>query len=122
MNVDSSYFQDQKVTAYVQTLGFTGVEQSNGGFISICGVSIETPTGNWANAGYWNNLLAARVARALDQDERFRNFVIDVKDNTVVLVSPPSVGSNNLELDKGTNSSVVMTVNAPSGWFNGVWY
>ena len=42
MNVDSSYFQDQKVTAYVQTLGFTGVEQSNGGFVSIGGMSIQT--------------------------------------------------------------------------------
>jgi hypothetical protein len=43
MNVDSSYFLDQKVTAYVQTLGFTGVEQSNGGVIFIGGMPIQTP-------------------------------------------------------------------------------
>lgn len=38
MNVDSSYFLDQKVNAYVQTLGLTGVERSTGSPITIGGV------------------------------------------------------------------------------------
>lgn len=122
MNVDSSYFLNPKVGAYVQTLGFTGGEQSNGASISVGGVSIQTPTADGMNAGHWNSLLAASVAQALNQDERFSKFVIDVKDNTVILISPAIVGANKLELIKGSNSSVGMMVNAPSGWFNGAIY
>jgi len=122
MNVDSSYFLDPKVNAYVQTLGFTGVERSSGSPITIGGVSIQTPTGNGTNSSYWNNLLATQVAQALGESTKFGNFVIDVKDNTVILISPPTAGSEKLELIKGSNSSIGMTVNAPSGWVNGVWY
>ncbi len=122
MNVDSSYFLDQKVNAYVQTLGFTGVERSTGSPITIGGVSIQTPSGNGTNAAYWNNLLATQVAQALGQAANFSKFVIDVKDNTVILISPSTVGSEKLDLIKGSNSSIGVTVNAPSGWLNGVWY
>jgi Ca2+-binding RTX toxin-like protein len=122
VNVDSSYFLDQKVNAYVQTLGFTGVERSTGSPITIGGVLIQTPTGDGSNAGYWNNLLATQVAQALDQATNFGKFVIDVKDNTVILISPSNVVSEKLDLIKGSNSSIGMTVNAPSGWVNGVWY
>ena len=122
MNVDSSYFLDQKVNAYVQTLDFTGVERSSGSPITVGGISIPTPSGNGTNAGYWNNLLAAQVAQTLGQASNFSKFVIDVKDNTVILISPSTVNSEKLELIKGSNSSIGMTVNAPSGWVNGVWY
>jgi hypothetical protein len=122
MNVDSSYFLDQKVNAYVQTLGFTGVERSSGSPITVGGISIPTPSGNGTNAGYWNNLLAAQVAQTLGQASNFSKFVIDVKDNTVILISPSTVNSEKLELINGSNSSIGMTVNAPSGWVNGVWY
>lgn len=119
MNVDSSYFLDQKVNAYVQTLGFTGVERSSGSPITVGGISIPTPSGNGTNAGYWNNLLAAQVAQTLGQASNFSKFVIDVKDNTVILISPSTVNSEKLELINGSNSSIGMTVNAPSGWVNG---
>ena len=121
MKIDNTFLLDPKVDAIVQTLGFTGIERSNGQSVSIGGVTIPTPTGNGSNSGYWNNLFASQVAQTLSQNSKFNNFVIDVKDNTVILLSPSSYGIEKLELNKGSNTSIGMATNAPSGFVDGVW-
>ena len=88
MNVDRTFSAPRESFAFVQTLGFTGAERSNGTQITVGGVPVVTPVANGGASGYWNNLLATGVAKALSESTAYKNLVLDVKENTVILIQP----------------------------------
>lgn len=123
MNIDTTFSTPHASYALVQTLGFTGAERSNGSQITVGGVSVATPVAIGSTPGYWNNLLAAEVANALSESAAYKNLVIDVKENTVILIQPFSDSNfSPISVSNGSNSTIGMTLNAPSGWVDGVWF
>ena len=123
MNVDRTFSVPRESFAFVQTLGFTGAERSNGTQITVGGVPVVTPVANGGASGYWNNLLATGVAKALSESTAYKNLVIDVKENTVILIQPYSDGNfSSIAIRNESNPSIGMTLNSPSGWVNGVWF
>lgn len=123
MNIDTTFSTPHASYALVQTLGFTGAERSNGSLITVGGVSVTTPVAIGSTTGYWNNLLATEVAKALSESAAYENLVIDVKENTVILIQPYSDSNfSPMSVNNGSNSTIGMTLNAPSGWVDGVWF
>lgn len=123
MNIDSTFSTSNASYALIQTLGFTGAERSNGSQITVGGVTITTPVAIGSTPGYWNNLLATGAAKALSESAAYKNLVIDVKENTVILIQPYSDGNfSPISVNNGSNSTIGMTLNAPSGWVDGVWF
>lgn len=123
MNVDRTFSAPRESFALVQTLGFTGAERSNGTQITVGGVPVVTPAAIGGVSGYWNNLLATGVAKALSESAAYKNLVIDVKENTVILIQPYSDGNfSPIAIKNESNPSIGMTLNGPSGWVNGVWF
>lgn len=123
MNIDTTFSTPHASYALVQTLGFTGAERSNGSLITVGGVSVTTPVAIGSTPGYWNNLLATEVAKALSESAAYENLVIDVKENTVILIQPYSDSNfSPMSVNNGSNSTIGMTLNAPSGWVDGVWF
>ena len=123
MWVDTRFSLPNANYALVQTLGFTGGERSNGTQINVGGVPVTTPVATGGNPSYWNNLVATAVAHALSDTAAYNNLVVDVKENTVIVIQPYS-DENFLPIviSNGTNSAIEMTLNAPSGWVDGVWF
>jgi hypothetical protein len=123
MWVDTRFSLPNANYALVQTLGFTGGERSNGTQINVGGVPVTTPVATGGNPSYWNNLVATAVANALSDTAAYNNFVVDVKENTVIIIQPYS-DENFLPIviSNATNSAIEMTLNAPSGWVDGVWF
>jgi len=110
-----SFINNSTLSSF-QTLGFTGYDNSNGGAVTIGGVSITIPSGLSGNAA-----LAQTVATALSASSRFANHIIARRDNTLIVIFPPSITNpSDVSFSNTSNNRVGMTVNAPSGIINGV--
>ena len=110
-----SFINNSSLSSF-QTLGFTGYDNSNGGAVTIGGVSITIPSGLSGNAA-----MAQTVATALSASSQFANHIITRRDNTLLVTFPPSISNpSTVSFINTSNSRVGMTVNAPSGIINGV--
>ena len=110
----SSFINNSSVAQF-QTLGFTGADNSNGGSININGVSVVIPI------GLTGNQMTAVISDALKLSVQFANHIIERKENTLVVIFPPSLGSvGDVTYVNTNNSRVNLTINAPSGVVNGI--
>jgi hypothetical protein len=65
--------------------------------------------------------MAQTVATALSASTQFANHIIARRDNTLIVIFPPSISNpSDVSFINTANSRVGMTVNAPSGIINGV--
>ncbi|MCX7261867.1 MAG: tandem-95 repeat protein, partial [Burkholderiales bacterium] len=115
---------DASLAPKLMTLGFTGGEYSRGETIKVGDVSVVLPNYNAAtstSSAFWNEKIAIAVKTALLANSQYSNYVVVHKDNTVLLIAPPSAGSLTTPiLDDAQNTKIDLTVNAPSGIVNGV--
>jgi hypothetical protein len=111
----SAFINNSSLSSF-QTLGFTGYDHSNGGAVTIGGVTVTIPAGLSGNAA-----LAQTVATALSASAQFANHIIARRDNTLIVIFPPSVTNpSDVSFVNSSNTGVGMAVNAPSGIINGV--
>jgi len=123
VKVNNAFSSDSSVTAFVQTIGVTGAERSNGTKVTVGNVEVSTLTGDGTNPTVWNSALAREIAKSLRDSGLYSNAVIDVRENTVIVIQPGVTGPFiALDSNQGQNTSVGLTVNAPSGVYNGVAY
>ncbi len=108
-----------------KTLGFTGGEYSNGGSIKIGTVEVQMPAFDSSisnESRYWNQRMAEATKTALASDAQYQGLIVEQKDNTLIVTSPSPDSLPDMTFVNTSNSSLKMTVDAPSGIINGIDY
>jgi len=108
-----------------KSLGFTGGEYSNGGSIKIGSIVIPMPTYDSSvsnSSGYWNQKMAEAVKTALSSDAQYQGLIVEQKNNTVLIISPSPSLLPDITFANTSNSSLNMTIDAPSGVIKGLDY
>ena len=117
----SNFFSPSDVYVNLYTYTWTGGERSRGELVTVGGVNFNLPTATSSNYTYWNSELARLHAEALDQSPLYEGGLVSYKDNGSVLVVPRTFSSSSVTSWVGETNDVNASLNAPSGWVNGIW-
>lgn len=101
----------------VTTLGFTADPFTDGVKITVAGIEITLEEGGNGND------VALQVQSAFKKSSIFKDHVVERVDNTILLIAPvrKSIAKISSQMDMG-GVNIDLTVDAPSGWVDGIWY
>ena len=74
------------------------------------------------SAGFWNQKMAESAKVALSSDPLYQDMIVEQKDNTLIITSPSSSSIPDITFVNTLNSSLNMTIDAPSGVVNQIDY
>jgi len=125
MAVTDSSVKQFTATSYATTLGFTADPYPAGHVITVAGVNVALTTytaGADPTVTSWGHRVAADVKAALEAHSLFSRYVIERDGNTLLVIPPNSEKLNLVKFDDFGGQNIGMTVDAGSGFIDGVWY